>query len=156
MVLGIRVNTESCVKQIIVVKYGTVSSDTFSLNVSQARTIMQHVVDYGKKELDKKCKSKATLKLGTVQVSESSGYEIEASVEYLIHIRYKRWDFATCAANANVFENVVNDPTLAPPIKGQYSTYVATGFTQDSSGLSVSSTCCKPGSVVVRERCRMF
>ncbi|CAB4031388.1 shifted-like isoform X1, partial [Paramuricea clavata] len=150
---GIRKARDSCVKQNIVIKYGTVSSDTLTLNVSKARAIMQQLVDIGKKELNSKCRSKATLRLGTVQVSESSGYTIEASLEYLVYAGYRRWNFATCVANANLFQDIVNDPKKAPAIQGQYSSYGATNVTKGSSGLSVASTCCNPGSVVNRGSC---
>jgi hypothetical protein len=155
---AIRVKRDSCVKQNIMIKYGTVSSDTFTLDVSQARSIMQQVVDIGKKELNAgKCKSKATLRLGTVRVSESSGYKIEASLEYQIYKGYTRWDFATCAANANLLQDLVSTPARAPAIQGQYnSSYRATEVTKDSSGLSVPATCCNPGSIVLGGYCRMF
>ena len=154
--LRIRVKTDSCVKQNVVIKYGTVSSDTLTLNVSQARSIMEQLVEIGKKELRSKCRSKATLRLGTVQVSESSGYKIEASFEYLIHPGYTKWDFATCVASANILKDIVNAPAKAPPIQRQFSSYKATQVTKDSSGLRVSSTCCNPGSVFERGYCRMF
>ena len=154
--IEIRVRSDSCVKQNIVIKYETVSSDTLTLNVSQARSIMEQVVEIGKKELSSKCRSKATLRLGTVQVSESSGYKIEASFEYLIYKRYTKWDFATCVASANILKDIVNAPAKAPAIQGQYSSYKATQVTKDPNGLRVPSTCCNPGSVYQRGYCRMF
>ncbi|XP_028403857.1 mucin-2-like isoform X2 [Dendronephthya gigantea] len=155
-VTRIRLNDkESCVKENIVVKYGTVSSDTVTLNVSQARLIMQQLVDIGENELKSKCKGKATLRLGTVQVSVSSGYKIEASLEYLVDVGYRKWDFATCVAQANVLQSVVDHPEKAPKIEGPYSSYGATEVTKDSAGLNISSTCCAPGSVAARNgRCQ--
>ena len=117
---------------------------------------MEQIVDIGKKELSSKCKRKATLRLGTVRVSESSGYKIEASLEYLVYERYNRWDFATCVAQANLLQAVVDYPEKAPKIQGQYSSYGATEVTKDSTGLNISSICCDPGSVATNGNCRKF
>ena len=154
--IGIRIQSESCVKQNIVVKYGTVSSDTLTLNISAARNVMQQLVDVGKKELDSKCKSKATLRLGAVKISESSGYNIQATLEYLVYPGYRSWDFSTCAANANILQEIVSDPSKAPDLQGQYSSYEATDVTKDAAGFSVASTCCNPGSIITNGRCRTF
>lgn len=154
--IGIRVQSVSCVKQNIVVKYGTVSSDTLALNISEARNVMQQLVNIGKKELDSKCRSKATLRLGPVKISESSGYNIQATLEYLVDPRYSRWDFSTCAANANVLQEIVKDPSKAPDLQGQYSSYEATNVTKDTAGFNVASTCCDPGSLYTNGACRTF
>ena len=149
-----RITRESCVKELIVLNYATISSDTVTLNVSQARVIMQQVTDVAKKELDVQCRSKAKVRLGTVHVSGSSGYTINGTLEYLINPEYGEWDFATCVASANLLNDLVLDPKKAPAVPGQYSSYNATNVRKpDSAGLSVAATCCNPGSVLKRTSC---
>ena len=138
------------------VKYGTVSSDTLTLNISEARNVMQQLVDVAEKELDSKCKSKATLRLGAVKISESSGYNIQATFEYLAYPGYSSWDFSKCAASANILQGIVSDPSKAPDLQGQYSSYEATNVTKDTSGFSVTSICCNPGSIIRNGRCGTF
>ena len=118
---------------------------------------MNRVLDLAKTQLEKSnCRAKATVKLGSVSVSESSGYTIQAKLEYLVYPRYKKWDFATCVANENILQDMVDDPTKAPSIQGQYSSYSATNVTKDSTGLKTASTCCNPGSVLRSTYCGMF
>lgn len=138
------------------VKYATVSSDTLTLNISVARNVMQQIVDVGKDELNSKCKSKVTLRLGSVKITEPSGYNIQATLEYLVYPGYRRWDFSTCAEKANILQEIVGEPEKAPDLPGQYSSYAATEVTKDSAGFSVASTCCNPGSVFTNGLCRMF
>ena len=146
----------SCSKQEIIVQYGTLSTDSLELEISQARKIMDGLVDIARDELKKACSRKATIRLGLVTIDKSSStYQISGTLEYLVKSGYDKWDFITCAKNAAILDDVVKDVSKVPAIQGDYSKYSATSVKKMTSQDRL--ICCPVGSVLISgSRCGKF